>query len=765
MIDRRQALTALAVSGITAACLATISLPGAAARAAIPAANAHANYRWRNVKVGGGGFIPGLLFSPVERGLAYARSDMGGAYRWDAQAKTWRPLQDGFADAQALGIESLAPDPVDAEVVYVAAGTYGRDPAMILRSRDRGRSWDRISVSFRMGGNEGGRGLGERLAVDPANTAVLYYGSRHDGLQRSLDKGSTWARVDAFPSHGLGAPLARSTHAGISFVVIDREGGAANGRSRVLFAGLADPGPHHLYRSDDGGETWAPVAGEPGAELLPAKAEIDGQGRLYVSYVDHMGPNGVTDGALWRLDTKSGAWTDITPDRGAHRPAGGYMGLSLARSQPGTLVAASLNRASPGDDIWRSTDGGDSWHSLRDHSTRDVSASPFLLWGGAEASFGWWIAALAIDPFDAETVSYATGATVYVTHEASRIEHGGTVGWSAWVEGIEQTAVITLASPPQGPVLLSGFGDISGFAHDDLAVSPSTMFSRPVFNNTITIDFAGQAPNVVVRSGTPHASGASLAWSGDGGHTWQGLAVSRPAALAQSACAGGGRGCADPWRDAALAVSADGSTFMLCTPLPAISRDRGATWQWVKGLPVGLRPIADRVDPQRFYALDFDTAALWVSIDGGASFTREAGRGLPASLAADRPWWREVPWPLKAAPDAAGALWMVSKAGLFRSADGGKSFTQMKSDLQVEMLDFGKPAQGKSDPTLFAIGSKAGLRAVWRSDDLGRSWLRVNDAEHEYGRRFRCIAADQRVFGRVYLGTDGRGILYGEPNA
>jgi xyloglucan-specific exo-beta-1,4-glucanase len=29
--------------------------------------------------------------------------------------------------------------------------------------------------------------------------------------------------------------------------------------------------------------------------------------------------------------------------------------------------------------------------------------------------------------------------------------------------------------------------------------------------------------------------------------------------------------------------------------------------------------------------------------------------------------------------------------------------------------------------------------------------------------RFRVIAGDPRVFGRVYVGTDGRGVFYGEP--
>jgi photosystem II stability/assembly factor-like uncharacterized protein len=57
----------------------------------------------------------------------------------------------------------------------------------------------------------------------------------------------------------------------------------------------------------------------------------------------------------------------------------------------------------------------------------------------------------------------------------------------------------------------------------------------------------------------------------------------------------------------------------------------------------------------------------------------------------------------------------------------------------------------------------AGLKAIWRSDDDGATWIRVNDDQHQYGLRFRCIAGDPRVFGRVYVGTDGRGILYGEP--
>ena len=46
-------------------------------------------YRWQNVVVGAGGFAPGIVFSPAAPGIAYLRTDMGGAYRWEDRAGRW----------------------------------------------------------------------------------------------------------------------------------------------------------------------------------------------------------------------------------------------------------------------------------------------------------------------------------------------------------------------------------------------------------------------------------------------------------------------------------------------------------------------------------------------------------------------------------------------------------------------------------------------------------------------------------------------------
>lgn len=754
----RRSAAKLALLGASASGFAGTARAGAPANLA---------YSWKNVVVGAGGFMPGIVFSPLVPGLAYLRSDMGGAYRSEPQTGRWIPLQDSNPVSSYMGVESIAPDPVDPDVVYAAVGMHRGGEAAILRSTDRGDSWTTIPVTFPMGGNEDGRGLGERLAVDPNDNHILYFGSRHDGLQRSTDKGRSWRKVRSFPIAGQGARLDQPTHPGIAFVLFDAGSGTAGQPTPTLFAGVADTEGQGLYRSDDAGGTWQLVpGGTPG--FSPVKAAISTAGILYVTWCRGVGPNGVTNGAVTRLDVRAGTpMTDVSPPRPEGERAGGFMGVALDDTRPGTILVSTLNRWSPGDTLWRSTDDGRSWQSLRETARHDVSATPYLNWGNDKPDFGWWIAALAIDPFNSERAVYATGATVYATENLKSADRSEPTLWKPWVEGIEQTAVITITSPAAGPPLLSGFGDISGFAHEDLGRSPIHQFTTPVFGNTNQIDWAGLVPNVVVRSGTPHEGvgsgghdGSTIAWSDDGGLTWKPLGRPRPAPGISSTSPDDAR--MDLFRDTPIIVSADGSTFVLATPECVFSRDRGSRWQLCQGLPARLRPVADRRDPLIFYALDFQDRRWFVSVDGAASFAEVPMTGLP-DVAVDRPTWRERAFPLKAAPGFEGELWFVSRSGLFNSRDGGQRFQRIASDLEVEILDFGMAQQLGGPPSLFAIGRRGDIHGVFRSDDRARSWSRINDAQHEYGRRFRAVAGDPRIAGRAYIATDGRGILYGDP--
>ena len=726
-----------------AALIACISI-AVAASAQVPSAP----YEWRNVVVGGGGFAPNIVFSTAEQGLAYLRTDMGGAYRWDDKEQQWVPLEDAIPTGSYFGVESLAADPKDPNRVYLAAGMYQRDPAAMLRSSDRGNSWSITPVPFKMGGNEDGRGMGERLAIDPNHTSTLLFGSRHDGLWRSDDSALNWHKVASFPWPGLGPAHGRSTHGGISFVIFDPH-------SRTVFAGVADPAAQHLYRSTNGGATWQAVTGGPPAALLPVKAAIDPSGDLYVDYCNGLGPNGITIGAVWKLDTRGGRWSDITPERGTE---GGYMGLSLDRTHAGRIAVSTVDRWHPGDTVWLSNNGGLSWTSLRERSTTDVSATPFLKFGKPGADFGHWMSGLAFDPFDTSTLAYTTGATVYRTHDALQRK----LLWQPWVRGIEQTAIITLASPTGGAPLISGFGDIHGFVHDRLDVSPTAMLLNPDVPNTNNIDYGGLAPSVVVRSASNYRdspSGTSLGWSEDGGHSWHALQappVKLHGELVERFDTNG---------EAPIAVSADGRTFAVSGPVLLATADRGKSWWMPTGLPENARAIADKADANIWYAVDFARGKLFVSRDGAHSFQPAAAKGLPQDLTSTYPKWREAPSPLLATPGTSGELWFLIAGRLYRSADGGNSFAAAsRPDIQIHFFGLGKPAPKANAPALYAVGQKGNLTAVWRSIDGGANWTKINDDRHQWGSRFRMIGGDPRVFGRVYLATDGRGIIYGNPS-
>ena len=115
-------------------------------------------YSWQSVQMVGGGFVDGVIFHPSAAEVRYARTDMGGAYRWDGAAHRWQPILDwvSYKDLNLMGVESIAVDPADPNRVYLACGTYTnpRTPnGAILRSDDRGQSFQRTDVPFKFGGN------------------------------------------------------------------------------------------------------------------------------------------------------------------------------------------------------------------------------------------------------------------------------------------------------------------------------------------------------------------------------------------------------------------------------------------------------------------------------------------------------------------------------------------------------------------------------------------------------------------------------------
>src|SRR5262245_34495422 len=111
---------------------------------------------------------------------------------------------------------------------------------------------------------------------------------------------------------------------------------------------------------------------------------------------------------------------------------------------------------------------------------------------------------------------YVTGQGIWKTDDLGETDADKATHWAFTNRGLEETVALDLASPPAGPALLSGLGDICGFRHDDVDVAPpGGMFQNPIFGNVTSLDYAEKKPNLVVRV-SQGGNGAPGAFSDDG---------------------------------------------------------------------------------------------------------------------------------------------------------------------------------------------------------------------------------------------------------
>jgi len=725
------------------------------------------SYNWKNVRIDGGGFVPGIIFNQKEQDLIYARTDIGGAYRWNKVTSSWVPMLDwvGWDNWGWNGALSLATDPVDTNRVYVAAGMYTNswDPnnGAILRSTDKGVTWQATPLPFKVGGNMPGRGQGERLAIDPNKNNIIYFGAEGgNGLWRSTDYGVTWAKVTSFTNGGTYAQDPTDVNnylnqlQGVTWVTFDPTSSASGTASKTIYVGVADKA-NPVYRSTDGGATWAPLAGAPTSYLAHKGVYDSVNGILYIATSDTGGPYDGAKGDVWKLDTKTGVWTNISPIPSSSSDLYfGYSGLTIDRKNPKTLMVASQVAWWPDAIFFRTTDGGATWTRIWDWTsypsrsfryTQDITENPWLNFGvtspvapDTAPKLGWMNESVEIDPFNSNRLMYGTGATLYGTDDLTNWDAGTQILIKPKAKGIEETAVLDLVSPPTGAPLYSALGDIGGFRHDDLAVVPAYNFTTPSLTSTTSIDYAELSPSTMVRVGNIDQTGGIGVTTTAGTSWWSGQVP--------SGVTGGGN----------VALSADGSTIVWSPGGLAVqvSTTFGSTWVAATGLPVGAVVESDRVNPSKFYALSNGT--FYVSTNKGASFTTTAATGIPAAA-----------HKFKAVYGHEGDIWLAGGSdtttyGLWHSTNSGASFTKIANVQKADNVSFGKAAPGQSYPAIYIVAQVDGVRGVFRSNDMAASWVRINDDQHQYGNLGEALTGDPRVYGRVYVGTNGRGIVWGD---
>lgn len=707
-------------------------------------------YSYGRVAIGGGGFVSGIIASGNSK---FARTDVGGAYKWNDKDCSWSSLTDFISEADKglLSIEALAVDPSNEDNIYMLGGCqyFSDQKTAILYSKDGGENFSIVDVSklIYVHGNGQGRNCGERIAVDPNNGNILFCGGRvNNPLIKSMDGGLNWEPVATFPasaysksikwpSWGSNSYPTTPDENGVTSVVFDASSKLANGATGRIFVGVSRTDAANVFVSEDGGASWSEVSGLP-TNWIPVRMKMDANGDLLIAY-SNLCVNG-TNGGAYRYNPSTKVATDISPD---NRAIGD---VAVSPFNPNKLVASTNSTWIPqrwddgqsanGDIFYTSTDGGATWRSLQNDM---VITNNGVIWIPGYAIH--WCGSVCFDPNDDNKVSFASGNGIFT---CNNIWCDKSPTFYFDVNGLEETVALDMVSVPNGDPL-SVIGDYTGFVHKD--INKFAPIHSPAPGTSGGINYYSKDPNVMMR-----VANTGFYYTTTGHDGWKEMAKT---SYSYTSPYGGGALVSNEGKCAI--TKKDGTLRFFVVPGPKesgifYSDNNGTSWTQVSGTTDAGHIYVDPENDAYVYAGGKNT--FFVSSDYGTTFQSVAMTNNELSRIAIVPGYEGLVY----APCGA--------SGLKVSTDYGKSFSSVPRVTSCFAVGVGK---GKSvDGYNIYIWGKANGNALglYCSEDKGETWKRINDNQHQFGGpgNGQFVVGDWNVAGRFYMSTVGLGIVYGE---
>lgn len=277
------------------------------------------------------GVVRSLAVHPTDPSRVLAGADAGLCVSTDGGAHF--SLID--SPMNGMAVWSIAIDPIDPSYIYAGTGAPSR--AVMFRSTDGGKMWERLSPDipeFCQGVN---RPRILTICVDPADTAQVWFGVEEGGAWRSFDHGSTWKRIDQD-----GAISSSDIHA-IAILAPDKA------QPRTTFVLTVNS----VYTSTDDGRTWSGVASKSrfeGMYYTRTVQPVPGGDVLMLAIGD--GTPG-TRSKLYRSVDRGATWA---PALLHAAPNSTFWAFGVHSADPALLFAGTKY-----GDLFRSVDGGASW--------------------------------------------------------------------------------------------------------------------------------------------------------------------------------------------------------------------------------------------------------------------------------------------------------------------------------------------------------------------------------------------------------------------
>jgi photosystem II stability/assembly factor-like uncharacterized protein len=619
--------------------------------------------------------------------------------------------------------------------VYYFASTGGG----VWKTTDAGQTWRNVSDGF-FGGSIGA------VAVAPSDPAVVYVGtgeetirgnvSHGDGMWKSTDAGKSWTKIGLDDSRHIARIRVHPSNPDLLYV-------AAMGHA------FGPNDQRGVYRSKDGGKTWERIlfvnrdAGAVDLTFDPSNPRI-----LYASTwrfrrTPYSFESGGEGSALWKSTDGGDTWHELSRAKGMPKGTLGIIGVSVSPSNPQNVYA--IVEAKDGG-VYRSHDAGETW--MNTTSSADLRQR------------AWYYSRIYADPKDEDTV--------YVVNVRFHKSKDGGKTWAsiATPHGDNHDLWIDPANPNRmieandGGVNVSNDGGASWSTESN---QPTAQFYRVSVDTDFPYRLLGpQQDNTAVRIRHRTTGG------GIGQRDWE------PTAGGES-----GYIVADPKNPDIVYGGSYGGLLTVynhrtgdmrdVNPWPDNPMGWGAAdikhrFQW--NFPIFFSPN----DPSKIYAA---SQYLMVSTNGGSSWkiispdltrndkTKGGPSGGPITKDNTSVEYYSTIFYAAESRVEPGVLWVGSDDGLVHvSRDGGANWTNvtppktiMPEWIMINEIDASPLDKGTAYVAATAYKSDDFHPYLYKTGDYGKTWTKIVDGIPN-DQFTRVIRADEKRRGLLFAGTE-----------